>query len=75
MHATSFLTALLLGASTAAAAAVEARAPAIFTDITLYEDVGRNNASGVSRTFSISTGGSCCKCSVPQMNGKTNADS
>lgn len=65
MHATGLFTALLLGASSASAAAVlDARAGAVQTSVTLFDGTGgassNTTSSGTSQTFSVNVG-NCCK--------------
>lgn len=63
MHATAFLSALMLGASGAAAAAIDQRAATAFISVTFYNDVNRPNSTDPNQalTLTVSTGGTCSK--------------
>lgn len=63
MHATAFLSALMLGASGAAAAAIDQRAAMAFISVTFYNDVNRPNSTDPNQalTLTVSTGGTCSK--------------
>ncbi|KAL1627597.1 hypothetical protein SLS56_006318 [Neofusicoccum ribis] len=61
MHATGLFTALLLGASSASAAAVlDTRIPSVQTSVTLFDGTGgassNTTSSGTSQTFSVNVG-------------------
>lgn len=61
MHATVFLSALMLGASGVTAAAIDQRNLQTFISVTFYNDVNRPNSTDPDQalTLTVSTGSTC----------------
>lgn len=72
MHATVFLSALMLGASGVTAAAIDQRDLQTFISVTFYNDVNRPNSTDPDQalTLTVSTGSTCSKSNQVSTCGK-----